>query len=279
MEIRSGHNTSFWFDLWSPLGRLIDVLGSRNGCIDFGIGITDTVASAFSSHRRRRHRLETFNRIEDQIVSTRQAQSDTLETDISLWKCKPDKFSDTFSSSNTWKLSRLSSPFCSWYKAVWFSQTTPKYAFLTLLAAHNRLATGDRIQSWNVGADSSCILCGFVTESRNHLFFSCPFWAQVWHSLAEGILLDEFTLDWDRLLHLLTNINQNKLRKYVFRYTFQAAIHSIWRERNGRKHGEKPLSAGLLSTQIDKNIRNKLSTLQRDGRCQAGLQLWFQTHP
>ena len=33
MEVRSGLETSFWWDIWSSMGRLVDIFGPR-GCID-----------------------------------------------------------------------------------------------------------------------------------------------------------------------------------------------------------------------------------------------------
>ena len=63
-------NTSFWFDTWSPLGKLIDLTGAR-GCIDLGINIDATVEHAFQSYRQRRHRVEILISIEEAILQLR----------------------------------------------------------------------------------------------------------------------------------------------------------------------------------------------------------------
>jgi len=65
--------------------------------------------------------------------------------------------------------------------------------------------------------------------------------------------------------------------RFVFRYVFQNTIHSIWRERNERRHGETPSRTQKIIRLIDKNIRNRLSTLRVRGeeKYPKGIQVWF----
>ena len=42
VDIRNGLMTSFWYDQWSSLGKLLDLTGER-GCIDLGIPINATL--------------------------------------------------------------------------------------------------------------------------------------------------------------------------------------------------------------------------------------------
>lgn len=51
------------------------------------------------------------------------------------------------------------------------SDATPMYSVLGWIAAHNRLATGDRVIKWNPHADTQCVLCKAPTETREHLSF------------------------------------------------------------------------------------------------------------
>lgn len=78
-----GIECSFLFDDWFPLGTLMEVTGSR-GIIDMGISIEATMASVLHSHRRRRHRLDHFNNIQDAIDSMRGHRCSTY-TDVHLW--------------------------------------------------------------------------------------------------------------------------------------------------------------------------------------------------
>ena len=88
-EIQSGKQTSFWFDNWSPLGRLIEISGNR-GCIDMGITLHATVAEAVLNHRRRRHRTDMLNHMERALEDLRE-KGLTDEEDIVCWKGKGDR--------------------------------------------------------------------------------------------------------------------------------------------------------------------------------------------
>lgn len=70
-EIRNGEETSFWFDVWTPAGRLFDITG-RRGCIDMGIRLDATVDMVIKTHRRRRHRVETLNDIRSYSATERE---------------------------------------------------------------------------------------------------------------------------------------------------------------------------------------------------------------
>lgn len=65
-EIQNGETMSFWFDVWTPAGRLFDITGSRV-CINMGIRLDATVDKFIKTPLRRRHIVETLNDIEDHI--------------------------------------------------------------------------------------------------------------------------------------------------------------------------------------------------------------------
>lgn len=67
VDIRSGATTSFWFDEWSPLGRIID-LTQIQGCIALGINLNATVKFVIQNYRSRRHRTESLITIDEEIL-------------------------------------------------------------------------------------------------------------------------------------------------------------------------------------------------------------------
>lgn len=97
-EVQNGATTSFWFDVWTPAGRLIDIT-ERGGCIDMGIRLEATVDVVIRTHRRRRHRVEIFNEIEDHIERLKERGLFERD-DIKLWR-RGDKYKSTFSSKET----------------------------------------------------------------------------------------------------------------------------------------------------------------------------------
>lgn len=43
------------------------------------------------------------------------------------------------------------------------------------MAILGRLSTKDRLQSWGIQVDTSCVLCSGGIENHDHLFFGCSF--------------------------------------------------------------------------------------------------------
>ncbi|XP_024008086.1 uncharacterized protein LOC112084042 [Eutrema salsugineum] len=144
---------------------------------------------------------------------------------------------------------------------------------------HNRLTTGDRIAQWNTGADTSCVFCRASLETRNHLFFECSFTERVWSNLVRKLLAPDYTNSWNEILNQLQEHLREKTRQWLFRYTFQTSLYWIWRERNNRRHGEPPTTEGQMAQFIDKQIRNKLSSIRAmgDTRYDEGMVIWFST--
>ncbi|KAL1194509.1 hypothetical protein V5N11_010415 [Cardamine amara subsp. amara] len=131
--------------------------------------------------------------------------------------------------------------------------------------------------TWNRNVDTTCIFCQNLMESREHLFFLCPYSLKVWEDLMKGFLIDKFTANWREILKLTTETDHDNMKAFILKYVFQNTIHYAWRERNDRRHGEQPSSMEKLVKMIDKNIRNRLSKFfsSGDSRYETGLQLWF----
>ncbi|XP_024011268.1 uncharacterized protein LOC112086531 [Eutrema salsugineum] len=274
MKVNNGEDTSFWYDVWSPLGCLIDITGAH-GIIQLGIPEDATLASVWRSHRRRNHRREVLNCIEEAIAEAHRGQNDNA--DQSLWKLRNGTFGPVFSSKSTWHNIRHHLPRQSWTSVIWFSNATPKYAFLSWLAMKDRLSTGDRLRLWNPGIWTGCTLCSEPMETKVHLFFECSFTHQIWRNLTERLLNDKYTNRWNEIVALLSTNRLDGTTLFLVRYAFQATLHLVWRERNSRRHGEVPKPAQSLIATLDKALRNRLSSMRMAGdlRFSDGLQIWF----
>ena len=123
---------------------------------------------------------------------------------------------------------------------------------------------------------SSCVFCNDPIESRDHLFFVCKFSEEVWKGLTQKLLATRYTNQWDQIIQLVIDQNRDKTELYIVRYVFQATLYAIWRERNQRRHGESPLSPSQLIQMVDKNVRNRLSSIRARAHT-GGLVLWFAT--
>ncbi|XP_048611890.1 uncharacterized protein LOC125586119 [Brassica napus] len=236
-----------------------------------GIRLEATVDVVIRTHRPRRHRVEIFNELEDHIEPMKE-RGLVERDDIKLWR-RGDKYKSTFSSKETWKLTRVPRAKMNWSNGIWFAFNTPKYSFIAWLAMLNRLATGDMIQQWNTQHTSFCVFCNDLMESRDHLFFVCKFSEEVWKGLTQNLLAMRYTCQWDQVIPMRCLI---KTELFIVRYVFQASLYAIWRERNQRKHGEGPMTPGHVIKMVDKNVHNRLSSI-RDKAHTGGLSLWFGT--
>lgn len=135
------------------------------------------------------------------------------------------------------------------------------------------------MKSWNITVDASCVLCQEPLESTTHLFFECAYSAQVWEALMKGILQDQYSVNWENLIRLVTERQSwDKTKIFTVRYAIQLVIYSIWRERNRRRHGKLAVPASVLSQRLDKTMRNQFFVIcRRDVSYEDGMTKWFET--
>ncbi|CAB66407.1 putative protein [Arabidopsis thaliana] len=136
----------------------------------------------------------------------------------------------------TWLQIRSTRPEMQDYKAIWFSDATPK----------------ERMLKWNKNVGTSCLLCNYPLETREHLFFQCPYSRTVWSELAGRLLASKYTDNWLDIMKELVSKDLDATTRIVLRT-------------------EKIIRL------IDKNIRNRLSTLRVRGeeKYPRGIQVWF----
>ncbi|KAF8116376.1 hypothetical protein N665_0019s0054 [Sinapis alba] len=259
VEIGNGLTTSFWYDVWSPLGRLIDLTGSR-GSIDLGIHINTNVEMEVQTYRRRRHRVSVLVQIEDEILSLRSRGLSQVDDDR-LWKTEADGFKAGFSSKQTWHITRLQFSLVPWCKGIWFSGMTPKYAFMAWIVMHDRLSTRHMILKWNMQADAQCLLCKNAMESRDHLYFLCSYTEMVWMGLLGKLLGTRYSNQWNQIQQILVNGSRDAITLFLVRYSFQLVVYSVWRKRNARRVEDRELSSTELLQYLDRHMRNRISTL------------------
>lgn len=145
---------------------------------------------------------------------------------------------------------------------MWFPHSTSKYSFLVWVAMKNRFQTCDRMQQWNNTIDVTCVLCKEAQETCQHLFFGCGYSGEILKEMVGGILKGDFTTDWGELIPIISNPRCSSTEVLLLRYTFQIVAHTIWRERNARRHGEEPNDEKLLTKLVDKIIRLKLLSVK-----------------
>jgi len=187
-------------------------------------------------------------------------------------------FKPSFSTKETWNHIRALSPTVHWHHGVWFKHATPKYSFCTWLAVRDRLSTGDHMLKWNRGVSGHCVFCTNTIESRNHLFFSCNLVSEIWTAAAKKIWRSDFSTGWSQILAHISDKSLPRVEGFLMRYVFQVTVYTIWKERNRRRHGEASNTSTQLISWIDKQVRNQLTIIQREGdrRYERGMETWFK---
>jgi hypothetical protein len=112
---------------------------------------------------------------------------------------------------------------------IWKSKCLPKLKVFLWLLLMDRLNTKDRMlrKHWEVNDGPHCVLCDQnVLETRDHLFFLCPFAVNCWNRI--GIFWDCSLSISDRLLEA-----RRLLAKPFFLEVFASSAWNIWIERNG----------------------------------------------
>ena len=186
MDIHDGKLVKFWTDIWHPIGRLIEIVGDR-GRLKLGIAISACIADVLVENvwRFRRTRDTT---VQNLIVKVQELGVE-LETNVQdevLWKRKDDENGREFSAATTWEHIRCKRPVVVWSKLIWFAQGVPRYAFIAWLAVKDRLSTGSKMRAW--GQVQCCVFCGEPDETRNHLFFACPYSYTLWLQVIGTLL-------------------------------------------------------------------------------------------
>lgn len=137
----------------------------------------------------------------------------------------------------------------------------------------------DRILSWNSSVNGVCVLCQEEEETCQHLFFSCKYSSKVWKETIGGILKEAYTTRCTEIIEVISRNRSNPSETFIVRYAFQTLAHSIWRERNARRHGEQPNDEKKLIKIVDKMIRLKLLLVKGKGKryLDEALIRWLDT--
>ncbi|GJX71316.1 RNA-directed DNA polymerase, reverse transcriptase-related family protein [Tanacetum coccineum] len=276
VEVKCGYSVSFWHDSWCSLGCLIGLFGPR-GFIELGVSEQTTLGEVMERDRRQIHQNVLLNQVEREILMLKEQRVYGQE-DGFLWRLKDDTYSDRFRSKETWQILRGSLPTWECHRGIWFPFATSKFAFLSWLAAKNRLATGEKMECWNINVRIGCSFCAEPKETQEHLFFDCPYSRQIWEALVGGLMGSQFTWEWTNILKQISR-DERTMNLFIVRYAFQATIHSLWIERNRRRHGEKPIPNTNLVRTIDVMMRNRFSTMRKNGdkKDEDGIHIWSAT--
>ncbi|CAA7057486.1 unnamed protein product [Microthlaspi erraticum] len=174
--IGNGDDTFFWWDPWTPYGPLIYYIGCE-GPASMGIPLFSTVSELITTQGWTLPPPRSEKQLNLQVFITTLIPS--ASSDRTVWLVD-EVIQDSFSSRQVWECIREKKPVVPWANLIWHKARVPRHAFSAWLFVLNRNPTLDRLSRWDYDIEQTCLLCGVADESRDHLFFSCPFSHQVW---------------------------------------------------------------------------------------------------
>ncbi|XP_056860262.1 uncharacterized protein LOC130508667 [Raphanus sativus] len=180
MTVRNGETCYFWSSNWSPFGSISKHLRGESSH-NTGIPRTATLAELWelSDWNLPPARSDAQVRVQS-FLSTLQI---TNEPDKFEWMPGGNK-SKVYSTKTVYNLLRDHHEQVSWSKEVWISMGIPRHKFLPWLFVLDRCPTKNRMVEWGIDIDPVCILCNSGIESKDHLYYSCPYSWEVWNSVA-----------------------------------------------------------------------------------------------
>lgn len=234
------------------VGKLLDIAGEQ-GTRYLGILRTAKACDATENSQWRMvgGRTRVFQDLIAKIQERPLPVSD-LGPYIVLWKHDQGDYKGFFSASRTWDQLRERREKVDWSIVVWFTQAVPRFSFITWLAIKNRLSTGDRMRVW--GLQQECLLSGEKNETRDHLFFACPYSYTVWIRVTGRLFGTRITPDWQDTVAKIQYVRRPKFDKVLVRMVFQMTVYHVWKERNARRHGKAWIPLEKLPSQIDKTM-------------------------
>ncbi|KAG2323503.1 hypothetical protein Bca52824_016716 [Brassica carinata] len=269
---QDGASTRFWSDNWSPFGNMRDFLNITTPSV-LGICQNATLADLYydGGWHLPPPRSDTQLALHTFLTTLNLSQAQ----DCFEWT-QPGRSSLTFKTGQTYDLIKIHSLPVSWSKIVWFARGIPKHSFLTWLVTLNRCPTRDRIISWGLSTTPHCLLCNAADETRDHIFFECPFSFAVWDSLARKANCLP-SLSWSQTLNYLEHRTCSKPERCLGLLAWQASIYFIWTERNNRLHRQHFRSSTSIAASAYSLVKNKISSFrdQNPVFCSSLLQIWI----
>lgn len=255
LRVGNGASCRFWIDNWSPLGSLKDYFAASSSSRQ-GISLDSTLADL---HR-------SGNWVLPQDRSDAMVLVQTFLTSITL----EDEVADAYE----WNVTGAPT----WAKIVWTSRDIPKHNFLVWLFVLNRCSTRDRLLSWGLSVDANCLLCNREAESRDHLFFRCPFSWRIWPEIARRCSFTPSPI-WLDVMDQLITLTGNKLSKRLILLCWQSVIYSLWRERNQRLHSQRYQSADSIISSLNRLVNDRLLSFRPSSPALSSslMQLWLLT--
>ncbi|XP_043697269.1 uncharacterized protein LOC122648066 [Telopea speciosissima] len=202
---------------------------------------------------------------------------------IDIWRALPtiEKFHDevpdltvwtgnslgNFTSKSAWNAIRTRTTSTDWSEAFWFERGINSHCFIAWRCLSDALPTRDNLIHRHILAPHHCEFCWAGTESRNHLFFGCPFSTDIWKIIYK-LCFHDGTMP-SNVIDAAISVRYAAGRAgklgLVTKLAFCATIKHIWSERNFRIFRNKIRPKDQIIGAIKGDVIGRLSSISLEG--------------
>ncbi|XP_074301462.1 uncharacterized protein LOC141632852 [Silene latifolia] len=130
--------------------------------------------------------------------------------------------------------------------------TLPKHSLLAWIYFHKGLNTHEKLKSFGLDIDITCLICGDGTDSLDHLFFSCEYSQRISSRIEQWMGI---SLPRDDMMVWRSNITGSRDRKDIINGIINAMMYSIWHQRNRSKHEATVVRPETMAIGIIKEMK------------------------
>ena len=271
--VGNGDRVSFWFDSWTPLGPLINLLGHQ-GPRSLRLPREGKVKDACSATSWIIPSPRSEEALLLHVHLTTIPVPAPLSQDEYCWVVDGIKCNG-YSAQRTWSALRPRADKVPWSSQIWFKGAVPRHAFNMWIANLNRLPTKQRMCSWGIITSLVCSLCSLAKESRDHLLLTCSYSAQVWLQILARIDPSRpLFISWGELLSWLraSSVSAPSILRKV---AAQTTVYHIWKQRNNVVHNQIIIPTANVFKLINREIKNIITVRQPRRKLRHLMQLWI----
>ncbi|GAV87453.1 zf-RVT domain-containing protein, partial [Cephalotus follicularis] len=180
-----------------------------------------------------------------------------------------DKMGETFSTARAYQEIRSTLSTVAWHDVVWQAKRIPKHTFSTWLAIRGAHKTKNKLMAVGVVHSAECAFrCG-ETETVEHIFFQCPFSANVWREVLDMCNIARPILPWvDEVLWMSIHAKGNAFQQRMRKLAFATTTYHLWIERNRRCFKNHFLPYQEIVWMVRQDVSGKLASGNNCHRCE-----------
>lgn len=256
-KIGNGESTFLWYDNWLHLGPILPNFESRV-LYDAALPANTLVSSIISYSCWIWPATVTIDLLELQSASNLLQLPNLPLCDTILWT----PFTNgVFSISSAWNAIRYRGNPIDWHNILWFSKAIKRQAFIAWPIVQDRISTFNKLSAWGLTMNTTCLLCGHLQESRNHLFYSFTFTSNVWGKILRMCGLNRTPRTWANEFNWATHsLKGNSFCIVIKKLAWASTLYNIWKEGNARLHANSFMCKRHIISSITNDVRFKAAS-------------------